>query len=169
MVYVLTVVVAVVAFSMVVLLSAQVELFRDMKQVRELTGMIDRPFPLDLGLMQGRSPADLGLPADSALILILSDRCGTCRSLAAALDGAVPLRLQIVLSNPGGRASELPTVWNLGERAIEDLDGSIMAALDIKVTPAAISVVGGLMTDAQSVPSARQLHELLDRGRPVRV
>lgn len=169
MLYVLTVVVAVVAFALVVLLSAQVELFRDMKQVRELTGMIDRPFPLDLGAMQGRSPADLGLPTKNGAILVLSDRCGTCRSLAAALDGAVPQHLQIVLSNPGGRASELPTVWDLGDRAIDDTDGSIMAALDIKVTPAAISVFDGVMTEAQSVPSARQLHELLDRGRPVRL
>ncbi len=106
MVYVLTVIVAVIAFSLVVLLSAQVELFRDMKQVRELTGMIDRPFPLDLGVMRGHSPADLGLPTKTGAILILSDKCATCRSLAAALDGAVPPHLQIVLSNPGGRASE---------------------------------------------------------------
>ncbi len=169
MVYVLTVSVAVIAFSLVVLLSAQVELFRDMKQVRELTGMIDRPFPLDLGVMRGHSPADLSLPTKSGAILILSDKCGTCRSLAAALDGAVPPHLQIVLSNPGGRASELPTVWDLGDRAVDDTDGSIMAALDIKATPAAISVVDGIMTEAHSMPSTRQLYEFLDRARTVRL
>ncbi len=169
MIYVLTVIVAVVAFSLVVLLTAQVELFRDMKQVRELTGMIDRPIPLDLGAMQGRSPTELGLKAMTGAILVLSDRCGTCRSLAAALDGSVPPHLQIVLSNPGGRTSELPTVWDLGDRVIDDTDGSIMTALDIKATPAAISIVDGVMNEAQSVPSVRQLHEFLDRGRAVRL
>lgn len=171
MTYILTIVVTVVAFGLITLLAAQVELFRDMKQIRELTGMIDRPFPVDLGVMRWRSPAEAGLTsvAQNGVILILSDRCGTCRSLAAALDAMVPPHLQIVLTNPGGRPSELPTVWDLGSRAVEDVDGRIMAALDIKATPAAITVIDGVMTEAQSVPSARQLHELLDRRRAVRL
>lgn len=79
MVYVLTVIVAVIALSLVVLLSAQVELFRDMKQVRELTGMIDRPFPLDLGVMRGIHPLILACRPSPAQFL-------SCRISAVRVD-----------------------------------------------------------------------------------
>ena len=44
-----SVVLTVVTLAIVVLLATQVELFRDMRQVREVTGLLDQSLPLDLG------------------------------------------------------------------------------------------------------------------------
>lgn len=165
---VVSIAVVVIGMGLVVLLSSQVELFRDTRQMREITGLLDEPIKLDLGAAEGVALKNLGLgngPEDTRLVLVLSDRCSTCRSLAASLDGAVPRHLQVVLSNPGGRESELPLAWQL-DRAVDDSDGRIMNALGINTVPAALVAEDGRLVSAQTVPSSRQLHTLLDATRP---
>lgn len=172
MIYAVMAGLALVAACLAVLLATQVELLRDMRQVRELTGLLDRPTILDIGDARGRPPLEVGLDgwsmsdrSDNGIILILSDRCVTCRALAAALDGAVPPGVHIVLTNPGGRPSELPTVWNLGSRITEDTENRIVTALRINITPVAVIITDGRIVAAQTVPSTRQLYSLLEQTR----
>lgn len=172
MIYVVLVVVVILAIAVAILFGTQVELFRDMRQVRELTGFLDTPLEVDLGAVQGLHPRSIGLPEwasgspESALIVILSDSCATCRSLAASLSSAVPPHVQIVLSNPGRRESELAEVWDLGPNCLTDSDGAIASALGLDITPAGIEISHNKLVRAQSIPSVRQLHSLIDRTRP---
>ena len=53
----LTAVVTVEALVLLLVIAAQVELFRDVAQLREATGVIDRPLPIDLGPALGSSPS----------------------------------------------------------------------------------------------------------------
>lgn len=158
---ILIVAVAILTLGTVVLLSAQVELHRQMAQLRDIAGLIDRPLPIDLGDAKGIRSKDIGLTLTDGLLLFLSDRCSTCRSLAESLDGQVPPELQIIFENPGGRKSTLPSDWDLGPRAMNDTSGHIAKRLGIEISPAAVVIQEGLLIDARTVPSSRQLNELL--------
>ena len=163
----ITVAVIILTIALVVLLASQVELFRDVRDMRDITGLLDQPARLDVGALRGQTLDSIGAPAlatSSGVLLILSDRCATCRSLAAALDGAVPPNLQIILTNHGGEPSELTKAWQL-DRAFQDVDNRVASTLKISSTPAAVIVADGRIVRAQSVPSTRQLHALLDEVR----
>lgn len=163
--------VVVLGVLLLLLLGSHVEMYRTVEQLREYSGLVDRPLPLDLP--DERTPSRVGLPAtlDSAVrgvVLLLSDRCGTCRSIAAALDGAVNPDLVLVVEPGQGAdgAGELALMYRLDpERTVVDRDGGISGALGIKVTPAAIIIENGEMVRASTVPSTRQLDMILSNLR----
>ncbi len=155
------------------LLGAQVELYRTVQQLREYGGLVDRPRPVEMRRANLR-PSEVGLPESldrktRAVVLFLSDRCGTCRSIAAALDGAVPKDLYIII-DPGrsGEQSELQLTYRLDhDRTITDSTGQIAEALNIKISPAAAVIENGRLVRATTIPSTRQLHALLDSARAI--
>lgn len=78
---VLVLLVAAAALAVAVVTGAAlVELFRDVEQLRQLSGYIDTPGEVDLPAAMGRPLADLGFPAGWAgnhgLVLVLSPTCG---------------------------------------------------------------------------------------------
>lgn len=166
---------AVVVFGVLVflLLGALVELYRSVEQLREHSGLLDRPRPVDL-VSSGIRPSTVGLPAHldgvpGAVVLFLSDKCATCRSIAAALDGAVPRDVVLVL-DAGGAAeaaggAELTLRYDLGERVVVDHDRVIADRLGIRITPVAVVVEQGRLVRASTVPSTRQMYALLDSVR----
>src|SRR5262245_26361518 len=94
--------VGVLSLLVFVLFSALIELFRDVRQIRDALGILDRPASVDIGSAAGAAPSSYGLPpqldeAESALVLFLSDRCSTCRILAATVGAAMPAGLWIVV------------------------------------------------------------------------
>ena len=71
------------------------ELFRDIRQIRDALGILDRPIDIEIGSARDASPADFGLPselndAQTAFVLFLSPKCSTCRVLAENIGGALP-------------------------------------------------------------------------------
>ena len=58
--------------------------------------------------------------------------------------------------------------WRL-PGAIQDVGNQIANALGINVTPAAVIIRDGRMSTAQTVPSTRQLHALLDEVHTLRI
>ncbi|GAA2338652.1 hypothetical protein [Dactylosporangium salmoneum] len=163
--------VIVLGVLLLLLLGSQVEMYRTVEQLREYSGLIDQPVPLDLP--SERLPSRVGLPAalDDAVrgaVLLLSDRCGTCRSLAAALDGAVNPDLVLVVEPGHGAdgAGELALTYRLDpDRTVVDRDGRIASALGIRVTPAALVIEHGRIARATTVPSTRQLDMILSNLR----
>jgi hypothetical protein len=119
----------------------------------------------------GARPSSVGLPAslDSAVwsvVLLLSDKCGTCRSIAAALDGAVPRNVLIVIEPDVGDEAELILSYELDpDRTVIDPRRRISGKLGIRTTPSAIVVEHGRLVRATTVPSSRQLHALLEAPR----
>ncbi|GAA4087926.1 hypothetical protein [Actinomadura miaoliensis] len=169
----LLIVVCVLAALLFVAFGALVEMFHQLKQIREYLEIEDSPILMDLGAAQGQAPSAVGLPAeldgsDRALVLLLSNKCRTCFTLAAALQGRVrPPRLWIVVVPVLGDAAEFIDMFDLrGERVVVDEGEHIVNRLGIDATPAAVLVENGRMVKAHSVPSSRQMFAALPVGGP---
>jgi hypothetical protein len=175
MTIVLSATIVVFGALVLLLLGAQVELYRSVQQLREYSGLLDRSIPIELPRLRTR-PSSAGLPAFldttvSAVVLFLSDKCATCRSIAAAFDGSMPRNVVVVL-DAGGDGAGMPQPPELAltyrfdqDRTVLDLDKRIADGLNVKVTPAAIVVENGRMVRGSTVPSTRQLYALLETLR----
>jgi hypothetical protein len=160
---------SVLTFAM---LRALVELFRDVRQLRDALGLLDRPLALDIGPVAGTPPSRYGLPGQldgekDALLLFLSDRCSTCRVLAAALGGALPAGLWVVVEAATGQAAAAfidtyRMTYGAGDgRVLVDPAGTVAERLGLKVTPAGYRIENGVFRDAGTVPSMRYLTSIM--------
>lgn len=168
----MTFAVVVLAVVVFVLCGVVIELFRDVRQLREAMGILDRPLSIDIGALAGTRPSSHGLPAaldatPSALVLFLSDRCGTCRSIAAGLGGQLPPLVWVVLeARTPASAAKFVEAYNMGGlvgegRLTVDVDGSVAARLGLDITPAGFRVEDGRLAQATTVPSRRYLLSIL--------
>jgi hypothetical protein len=173
---VLYVLVGLLSLTAFLFAGALVEMFRSLEQIREYSGLIDRPSPIDLGARVGRQPGEFGLPqaldsTPQAVVLFLSDKCATCRTIASALDGAIPRGVVVVLESG---AAEVPdgiaaTYRFDPARTVVDPDRGITKRLGMNITPAAIVVEDGRIARATSIPSTRQLYALLESNKVLTV
>jgi hypothetical protein len=163
--------VGILSLLVFVLFGVLVELFRDVRQIRDALGILDRPLPVDIGSVAGTPPSHYGLPAQldetSALLLFLTDRCATCRVLASALGGTFPAGLWIVLEAASGQAAEeflekFAMTPGLGEeRVFVDREGAVADRIGLKMAPVGYRIVNGAFTEATTVPSIRYLASIL--------
>lgn len=183
MVTTLTIFVAALALLVFLLLAVVIELYRDVRQLREVAGILDRPLDVELGAVAGARPSDFGLPqlldrVDAALVLVLSDRCGTCHSLAAHLAAGLPPTLWVLLeARSRDAADEFIHTHRLGAeqmggRLIVDEVGRIAERLGLRTTPVGFQIERGRFAKATTVPSVRYMTSLvpnpvrLERPRP---
>jgi hypothetical protein len=164
--------VGILALLVFVLFTFLVELFRDVRQVRDALGILDRPLPVDIRPVAGTPPSRYGLPGQLddepfALLLFLTDKCVTCRVLASALGGTLPAGLWIVLEAATGQAAEeFREKFALApgpgeERVFVDPEGAVAGRMGLKMTPVGYRIVNGVFTEATSVPSVRYLASIL--------
>lgn len=166
--------VAILALIVFVLCGVVYELFRDVRQLREAAGILDRPLDVDIGAVAGTRPSRYGLPEaldsiPSGLVLFLSDRCGTCRSIAAGLDRRLPPLLWIVLEARSAesaagfiRSYEMAAMVSEG-RLIVDVEGAIAARIGLDTTPVGFRLLEGRLVNATTVPSKRYLISVLPK------
>lgn len=154
------------------LLGMIIELYRDVRQLREAAGIMDRPLEVDLGDLSGAVASSFGLPAylDAApafMVLFLSERCGTCHALAAGFAGRIPAGLQVVLEarDPAAAAYFLErydlAAETVGKRVLVDSEGRIGERMGLRTTPVGFFVVDGRFVRATTVPSRRYLATIL--------
>jgi hypothetical protein len=178
MVAALTIAVGVLALLTFILFGVVVELYRDVQQLREIGGILDRPLDVELGNVAGQPPSAFGLPralddAGVALVLFLSDRCGTCHALAAGLRGALSPGLWVVLeARSPDSASEFLAKYGLDAastagRLRVDIAGMIAERMGLRTTPVGFRVEDGRLARATTVPSSRYLSSILPA--PVRL
>jgi hypothetical protein len=164
--------VGILSLLVFVLFCALVELFHDVRQIRDALGILDRPLSIDIGAAAGTAPSNHGLPpqldeAHSALVLFLSERCATCRILAATLGGALPAGLWIVVEAMNSEAAtEFVDAHGLRPRladgrVVMDPGGTIAGRLGLNTTPVAYRVENGVLKDAATVPSIRYLSSII--------
>lgn len=164
--------VGVLALLVFLLFAIVVELYRDVRQLREVAGILDRPLEVDLGDVTGTSPSAHGLPAAldsaaSAIVLFLSDRCGTCQALAAGFRGVLPPELWVVLEAATPRATEeflashRLTAAGTGGRLLVDAAGKIAERIGLRTTPVGFRVENGRLVGATTVPSTRYLSSII--------
>jgi hypothetical protein len=172
------IVVGVLALVVFVLCGVVYELFRDVRQLRDVAGILDRPLDVEIGTVAGTRPSTYGLPqtldsAASALVLFLSDRCGTCRSLAAGLERHLPPGLWVVLEAENADSAvrflesfELTRMTEDG-RLVVDVAGAIAGRIGLDLTPVGFRVEDGRIVNATTVPSKRYLLSILPK--PIRL
>jgi hypothetical protein len=169
--------VSVLALLVAFLFAALVEMFRDVRQMRDAVGILDRPLPVELGDVAGTTPSAYGLPraldnAASAIVLFLSERCGTCHTLASALPRSLPPELWVVVE---GRTVESTSSFleryalsaSSDGQVVADPEGEIARRIGLQTTPLGFRVDGGVFTYATSVPSSRYLNSIMPE--PIRL
>jgi len=168
----LTVVVAVLALLVFVLAGAVVELNADVRQLRDVAGILDRALDVDIAEVQGTKPSSYGLPqtldsAASALVLFVSDRCATCHVLADGLSGGLPTGLWLVLEARSPESAEEflkkhgMTQGASDGRLFVDVAGKIASSIGLNTTPVGFRVESGLLRSATTVPSQRYLSSIV--------
>jgi len=152
------------------LFGALAEAYRDIRQLREQTGALDRVMPIDLGTAHGGTPSRFGLHPDldsavRAVVIYLENRCGTCRLIVDSLNGGIPRGMWlVVVTESRAAALEWLTGAGFGESILES--GRVMAVpaqdidqhLGITVTPMALEIENGRLVRATSIPSVRQFY-----------
>src|SRR4051794_12056617 len=172
MVTVLLIVVGVLALLVAVLFAALVEMYRDLRQIRDTLGILDRPLNIDIGAAAGAHPSQFGLPhaldsAGAALVLFLTERCATCHAVASGLPRPLPPTLWVVFeARSADSAAALLGRYGLTEfiahgHVLTDVEGEIGARLDLHIAPAGFRVENGRFSYATTVPSTRYLKSIL--------
>lgn len=149
---------------------ALVELFRQVQQIRQFVGLIDRSIALPVKV--GVYAADLGLDfvdlaaSGRAVLLVLSDSCTTCHELARSLAGhrvsSGALRV-VVEGRSVEHATSFLAAYDLTDEVTVsiDHDGSIARSLDLDVTPVLVRFEDSLSISAITVPTVRTLDAAL--------
>lgn len=155
------------------LMGVVLELYRDVRQLRDVAGILDRPLDVDLGDVADTAPSLHGLPraldsAASVIVLFLSDRCGTCNALAAGFHHeGLPSGLWVVLEARSPQsAEEFLTRYNLtaantGGRLLVDAAGTIAERIGLRTTPVGFRIQDGRIAGATTIPSRRYLSSIL--------
>jgi hypothetical protein len=170
--------VALLALIVFLLFGALLEMYKDVRQLRDAVGILDRPLTVDIGRVAGTTPSSYGLPqaidaAPSAIVLFLSERCATCHSLARGLLRPLPGGLWVVVEarDHSSAASFLDSSGlsgtSLSEQVVVDVAGEIARRIGLNTTPVGFRVERGLLTQATTVPSSRYLTSILPE--PVRL
>jgi hypothetical protein len=164
--------VGVLSLLVFVLFGAVLESLRDVRQMRDALGILDRPLEVNIGAAAGTAPSSHGLPrqldeARAALVLFLSDKCATCRILAATLGDALPASLWVVVEAASNRAAaEFVEAYGMKPRLEDgrvtvDPAGVIAGRLGLNTTPVAFRIENGVFKDAATVPSIRYLSSVI--------
>jgi len=172
MVAVLLIAVGLLALLIAVLFSALVEMYRDLRQVRDALGILDRPLNIDIGAAAGARPSQFGLPhaldsAGEAIVLFLTERCTTCHAVAAGLPNPLPPALWVVFeARSSESAAAVLEQYGLSDlaghgRVIADVEGGIGGRLNLQIAPAGFRVENGRFAYATTVPSTRYLKSIL--------
>jgi hypothetical protein len=168
----LLVLVAVLAVGEFLLFGALAEAYRDIRQIRERAGVIDRNAPVDLGPALGQAPSSLGLDptldsAVQAVVVYLNDRCGTCRSIVGSLAGQIPAGMWLVIIadavdaafdwlNTDGAMAGSPDAARVLTSTPEEAEQN----LGLLLTPLALVIEHGRLSRAMTIPSVRQFYVL---------
>lgn len=172
MVTVLLIAVGLLALLVALLFAALLEMFRDLRQIRDALGILDRPLVVEIGAVAGTRPGNYGLPPvlnsmSSAIVLFLSDRCATCHALAAGLPRPLARELWVVLyPRDEAAADEFVARYGLRDgvaagQVIIDLESRIGTAIGLEATPVAFRIDNGFVFGASTVPSSRYLSSIL--------
>jgi hypothetical protein len=164
--------VTVLAVLTFVLYGVVIELYRDVRQLREINGILDRPLDVELDDVAGKLPSTFGLPkaldsVASAIVLFLSDRCATCHQLAAGLNGALAPGLWVVLEARGPDSTDQfltryrLTATSTEGRLVVDVAGAVAERIGLRTTPVGFRVIVGRLVSATTVPSRRYLSSIL--------
>jgi hypothetical protein len=145
--------------------AALVEVFRQLAEIRRSLNLEDLPIPIALKT-GGLRVTDIGLPpelaeAPAAIVVFLSPKCASCLAIAEAFRGGAPASVWFVLPTPPYPDQLVEALSQSGERVILDESDRIVDAIDLRVTPAVLTMSFGEIRRSQAVSSPRQVMSLI--------
>lgn len=160
----------VVGVFLALMFGALVELYRQVDQLRQQAGLVDQTTPVSFD--ESVTLPELGLPLTDSTrpeerfaILFLSVSCTTCADVARGLPLKRSPNLATVVE---AETEEIALGWldkvhlRADQRVLFDAGSRLATTLGISTTPSAVKFVGTRAVSASTVPSKRQLHEVLD-------
>jgi hypothetical protein len=168
----LSALVALLAVGEFLLFGALAEAYRDIRQLREYAGIIDRAAPVDLGEVRGAPASSVGLHPDldsavQSTVVFLENRCGTCRAIVGSLHGAVPEGIWLVLvAESAGQAYDWLATGGVdrgspdARRVMVVSPDDVERQLGLLVTPLVVEVEHGRLARAKTIGSVRQFYDL---------
>jgi hypothetical protein len=165
MIWILVIAGTALAFVIAVCCAALVEVFKNLEDIRVVLNLSDEPTPMVLSTAALRA-SDVGLPGEldrepEVIVVFLSSKCGTCRSIAEAFRGGAPATVWFVLSGASASAQLTDLLSESFDRLIHDPDDAIADGLGLNVTPSVVTTSFGAITRAQAVSSARQVLRMI--------
>ena len=91
---------------------------------------------------------------------------GTCRAIAEAFERDVPERVWFVLNEHDAKTAAFPQLAAATDQIIEDTNYGLTTAIGIEVTPVAVSLVHGMVTEAHVVATPKQALLRLNGSAP---
>lgn len=165
------------ALIVLVELGAVTELFKQVQQVRSHLRLDDLPDPFQLK-QSGVLASAVGLPGEidsteSAVVLVLSPNCVTCRQLASALaseHSGLTDRLWILIEPAFDHSVDDFIAQNdIRYHFMVDTENVVADSLGVDTTPLALIFEQGRVTKAMTVPSPRQMARILKEGGAVQM
>jgi hypothetical protein len=164
--------VAVLAVGQFLLFGALAEAYRDIGQLREFAGMIDRAAPVDLGPARDALASSVGLRPDldsavKAVVVYVESRCGTCRAIVSSLNGDIPegIWLMAVADSTDEAYAWLATGGirpgsEAARRVMVESPDEVERHLGLLISPLVIEIEHGRLVRAKTIPSVRQFYAL---------
>lgn len=170
--------VAVLAIGEFLLFGALAEAYRDIRQIREASGLLDSPSPVDLAQVAGAKPSSCGLDPDldsavGAVTVFLDKSCNTCNMILRSIGSQVPAGIWLALISASvddavtwlrdsGIAVAPTGVDGLASQRLMVLSrDQVEQGLGEIVTPLAVEIENGRLSRARTVPSVRQFYALV--------
>ena len=161
----------ILAFGLMTLVAAGRESGRTLVDLRRYSGFVDRPSPVNVDITQ--PIADLPVISASTLdtggrrsVLIVHDRCLTCFDVLRRV-GELKTNNLIVLVNARSENDAMAWLASNGlerdQRVLYDAYGLSAIQLGVATSPVVVQTDDGLPVEAWTVPSARQLSNVLNR------
>lgn len=167
-------VLVILSVAVVLLAAGLVEVYAELRQVRDVLRMQDEPLRVSLSTL-GREVAELvpdppeSLRLDQArpnYVLVLSNSCSTCHTIGSGLaastsrwESAITV---LVASDSEKHGREFAASIGLDSRVFIDDQGKYSKQLGVSSSPTVVRVEHGRLTAAANLTSLRQLEVFVD-------
>ena len=158
-----------VALLQVLCLLALVDQYKGLLQIRTSLKLVDTPYDLGLAVDEAPRPSAVGLPADFdtediVIVIVFSTKCASCVTVAQGMRGRVPGPAWALIAAGSEeqcrefqRSAALPS-----DRVLIDVGGLIASGLNVRTFPSAVVFSKGELKTAMTIPSHRQLRNLIE-------
>lgn len=173
---IVVIVLAILSAAVILLAAGLVEIYAELRQVREVVRLQDSPKRVRLDTL-GRKVAELLPDPPPALelngglphyVLVLSNSCAVCRDIAQSLattgEERADLTVLVASDSETAGAEFVKAAGLRSRRLLVDARGLNAKRLGINSSPTIVKVEDGQLTDAANLTSLRQL-ELFTEGR----
>lgn len=168
MIILLTMAVIAVGALQIICLLALVDQYKGLLQIRAALKLVDAPYDLELAGAEAPRPSAVGLPAafDAeavVIVIIFSTKCASCITVAQGMRGHTtgPEWVLIAAASEDQCREFQRNVGLPSDRVLVDVGGRIASGLNVRTFPSAVVFAKGELKTATTIPSHRQLRNLI--------